>query len=42
MPTFHPAALLGQQQKRPVWEDFKEVKATWKHFPRRKLDEEKC
>lgn len=29
MPTYHPAALLrDQNKKRPVWEDFKEIKRT--------------
>ena len=37
MPTYHPAALLRDaEQKRPVWEDFKQVKGSVsKSFPRR-------
>ena len=30
MPTFHPSALLrDEQKKRPVWEDFKKVRAAY-------------
>ena len=30
MPTFHPAALLRDPQKKiPVWEDFQEIKRVY-------------
>ena len=30
MPTFHPAALLRDPRKRPVWEDIQQVMAAHK------------